>query len=242
MRAGWMIKKTALITGATGGIGSAIAKALHSNGYNLSLLSRTIELKDTKDILAQRCDITDIDSVCKAVVHTISKFGRIDVLTNCAGISGYGTIEELDPHDVEEIYKVNVMGTLNVCKTVLPYMEEQRSGYIINIGSLRGIQYSAGKAAYSMSKAAVIALSKTLKEEVTEYGIKVTVINPGFVDTTIYGSTALRPYILSIPGQGLRIAAITQPQDIAYTVLYLLNLSLGAEIEELNIGRLWGIE
>lgn len=237
-----MVKKTALITGATGGIGSAIARILHANGYNLSLLSRTIELKDTKDILAQRCDILEADNIWDAVVNIIGKFGKIDVVVNCAGISGYGKVDSQE-FDIDEIYKVNVVGTVNVCKEVLPFMKAQGSGYIINIGSLRGIQYSVGKAAYSMSKAAVIAFSKTLKEEVAEYGIKVTVINPGFVDIFSYDSRQ-HDRIVDSPYKGIKIdeTSLVQPDDIAKTILYLLDISHGVEVSELNIGRLWELE
>jgi short-subunit dehydrogenase len=230
--------KVALITGATGGIGSAVVSALYASGYKLSLLSRTIQPQDTVNILSQRCDVTDADDICKSAVSTISKFGGIDVLVNCAGISGYGTVEDLDVSETEGIYKVNVIGTLNVCKAVLPYMKAQKSGYIINIGSLRGIQYSAGKAAYSMSKAAVIALSKTLAEEVDGYGIKVFVINPGFVDTSSYNSEQ-RKRITASPYKSIKISKedMLQPNDIAKTVLELFNNH--TKLSEINMGRLW---
>ena len=93
-----------------------------------------------------------------------------------------------------------------------------------------------------MSKSAVIIFSRTLAKEVEEYGIKVTVINPGFVDTVIYEQVQLRPHVQYIPGQDLKEAPLTKPTDIARTVLYLLELSEGAYIEELNIGKLWGLK
>jgi len=228
--------KVALITGATGGIGSAIARNL--NGYKLSLLSRTLEPRESANILYQRCDITEEDSMWEAVVNTIGKFGRIDVLINCVGISGYGKVEDLKFEEVEAIYKVNVTGTLNACKAVLPYMKVQGSGCIINIGSLRGIQCGIGKAAYSMSKAAVIALSKTLKEEVAEYGIRVFVVNPGFVDSSSY-SRSQRKRIIASPYKDIKINKddMLQPEDIAETVAYLIESDL--DISEINMGRLW---
>lgn len=233
-----MIKKTALITGATGGIGEAVGRWLLLRGYELSLLSRTIPFQDTYGVLSQQCNVVNIEEVDKAIENTINKFGKIDVLVNYAGVSSYGIIEERP--DLSGVYDVNVIGTINACISVLPSMKSQKSGYIINIGSLRGIQYSVGKAAYSMSKAAVIAFSKTLKEEVAEYGIKVTVINPGFVDISSYDS-AQRDRITPSPYKDIKIKseALVQPDDIAKTVLYLLDISHGVEISELNIGRLW---
>ena len=236
-----MKNEVALITGATGGIGTAVSRELGHNSYRLSLLSRTTSPQESDQILTQHCDVTRVEEVASAVSNTIAKFGRIDVVVNCAGRSHFGTVAEVTPQDMEAVYDVNVRGTVNVCKAVLPLMKQQGTGYIINIGSLRGVHYGAGKSAYAMSKSAVIAFSKVLAIEAREYGIKVTVINPGFVDTNIYGEVQLRPYIQSIPGEGLKKAAVTQPHDLAKTVLYLLDLSPGANVEELSIGQLWGL-
>lgn len=236
------MNKVALITGSSGGIGQAVTEALSSCGYNLSLLDLDIEVKDSEKMLAQIGDVTKVSEVEKAVSSTLEKFGRIDVVFNSAGISHFGMIDELTFEDVQKVYDVNVRGTFNVSKAVLAVMKEQKSGYIINMGSLRGIVCGKGKAAYSMSKSCVRVFSKTLKAEVERFRIKVTIINPGFVDTKIYGDVSLRPYVQSIPGEGLNEAPLTCPDDIAKTVLFLLELSPGACIEEINIGRLWGLK
>ena len=234
--------KVVIITGASRGIGLAISESLFAEGYALSLLSRNIEPKDSERILAQSCDVTNMEEVQTAVSNTMAKFGRIDVLVNSAGRSHLGRIDELSVEDLDEVYNVNVKGTFNVSKAVIPFMKEQQCGFVINIGSLRGLESAYGKAAYCMSKSAVIAFSKTLKKEVEDYGIKVTVINPGFVNTDIYGKKSLRPYIQLMNEEDLKAVPITQPNDIAKSVLYLLGLSLGACVEELNIGRLFGKE
>lgn len=236
------MSKVVLITGASRGIGLAIGEELFAKGYNLSLLSKTIEVRDSDKVLAQKCDVTNPTDVESAVSNTLVKFRRIDVLVNSAGRSHLGTIDELTLEDLDKVYDVNVKGTFNVSKAVLPFMKEQKSGYIINIGSLRGIKCANGKAAYCMSKSAVRAFSKTLSKELSESGIKITVINPGFVNTDIYGEKSLRPYVQSEDGESLNAVPITLPRDIAKSVLYLLDLSAGACIEELNIGRLFGKE
>lgn len=236
------MNRVALIAGASGGIGSAVGEALRSKSYNLSLLDINIGATDSGRMLAENCDVTKPKDVEEVVSKTLSKFGRIDIVVNCAGISHLGTVDELTLEDLEKVYDVNVKGTFNVSKAVLPIMREQESGYIINLGSLRAIKPASGKAAYCMSKSAVRTFSKVLSKEAEKYGIKVTVINPGFVDTNIYGEVQLRPYVQSIPGRGLKEAPLTGPGDIAKTILYLLDLSPGACIEELNIGRLWGFE
>lgn len=229
-----MKNKVALITGASGGIGTTVSQELSRRGYRLSLLSRRIPPQESNHTLAQQCDITRVDAVNRAVSNTIDKFGRIDVVVNCAGRSHLGTVDEVTPQDIEAVYDVNVRGTVNVSKAVLPFMKEQGSGYIINIGSLRGVYYGVGKSAYAMSKSAVIAFSRILAMEAQEYGIKVTVINPGFVQTSLIRHR--------IAEENLKSTDLTQPDDIAKTVMYLLNLSPGACVKELNIGRLWGLE
>ena len=229
-----MKNKVTLITGASGGIGTAVSQELSRRGYRLSLLSRRIPPQESNHTLAQQCDITRVDAVNRAVSNTIDKFGRIDVVVNCAGRSHLGTVDEVTPQDIEAVYDVNVRGTVNVSKAVLPFMKERGSGYIINIGSLRGVYYGVGKSAYAMSKSAVIAFSRILAMEAQEYGIKVTVINPGFVQTSLIRHR--------IAEENLKSTDLTHPDDIAKTVMYLLNLSPGACVKELNIGRLWGLE
>ena len=225
------MSKVALITGASGGIGSVISEELYSKDYALSLLDINIEQDDTALRLRQKCDITNPLQVDKAVSRTIEKFGTIDVVVNCAGRSHLGAVEEASLEDLDSVYNINVKGTFNISKAVLPVMKQQKSGYIINIGSLRGIECAQGKAVYSMSKFAVRAFSKTLKKEVEEFGIKVTVINPGFVQTNLIRHR--------IREENLKPSDLTQPEDIAKSITYLLDLSEGACIEELNIGRLW---
>jgi short-subunit dehydrogenase len=226
-----MTDKVALVTGASGGIGAAIVKSLKNEGYRLSLLSRSIPLQETENLLAIHCDVTKIEEVERAVKKTIDKFSKIDALINCAGRSHLGTVEQISIQDIETVFNVNVLGTVNTSKAVLPFMKKQGEGYIINIGSMRGITSSRGKAVYSMSKAAVIAFSKILGKEVEDYGIKVTVINPGFVQTELIK--------IRIAEEKLTPDDLTQPKDIATAVLSLLELSHGATVEELNIGRLW---
>jgi len=228
------MNRVAMVTGGNGGIGRVVSEELIKNGYKVSLLDLEILLNDSETLLAQKCDITMTDEVGKATARTLEKFGRIDVLVNAAGKSHLGTIDKLELEDLDRIYDVNVKGTFNVSKAVLPIMREQKSGHIINIGSLRGIECAKAKAAYSMSKSAVIAFSKTLRKEVEEFGIKVTVINPGFVQTNLIRHR--------IEDENLKPSDLTQPSDIANTILYLLDLSPGACVEQLNIGRLWGFE
>ncbi len=228
-----MKDKVALVTGAAGGIGGAVCGALGPE-YKLCMVSRSIPPQNTDDVLALPCDVTKVDQVTQAVAAAVKKFGRINVLVNCAGLSHLGRVAETAPDTMRQVYETNVMGTVHMCQAVLPVMLKQKSGYIINLGSLRGVQYGVGKSAYAMSKSAVIAFSRVLAGETQKTGVRVTVINPGFVRTELIKHR--------IAEENLQNEDLTQPEDIAKSVLYLLSLSPGAVVPELNIGRLWGLE
>jgi len=207
--------KVAIVTGASGGIGKKIADELKNNGFFVYGVSRA------------NCDVTKVEEI-----HTFLKdIPHVDLLVNCAGKSHLGSIETLSETDLRHVYDVNVLGTVNFCKAVIPIMKKQESGYIINIGSMRGVECVQNKAAYSMSKFAVRAFSNTLNLELRKHNIKVTCINPGFVFTDLIKNR--------IAEEGLKSTDIVQPVDIAKTVIYLLNLSKGSVITELNIGEVW---
>jgi len=207
--------REAIVTGASGGIGKAVVMELEQHGYIVHKVNRSV------------CNVTDKD----AVDRFVSGISRVDLLVNCAGISHLGEIESITEEELQIRYDVNVLGTVRFCKAVLPLMKKQQEGYIINIGSLRGIECCPGKAVYSMSKFAVRAFSNTLGLEVRKYGIKVTCINPGFVYTDLIK--------FRIKEEGLKPTDIVQPSDIAKTILYLTSLSKGAYVPELNIGEVW---
>ncbi|WAI00839.1 SDR family oxidoreductase [Methanogenium organophilum] len=207
--------KVAIVTGATGGIGKAVVEELKNKGYFVHEVSR------------KNCDVTNLDSI-KTFMSNIT---NVDVLVNCAGRSHLGYIEDISEDDICSCFDTNALGTMRFCKAVLPIMKKQKNGYIVNIGSLRGIECCKGKASYSMSKFAVRAFSNTLGLEVKKYGINVTCINPGFVFTDLIK--------YRIAEENLKPEDIIQPSDIAKTVMYLLSLSDGATISELNMGDVW---
>ena len=223
--------RVAVITGAAGGIGSAVGERLFSEGYSLCLIDIDLPPINSDARLCLPCDVTNFEEVNNAIQNVLRRFDKIDVLVNCAGRSHLGTIDQLTLDDLDKVYNVNLRGTFNVAKAVLPHMKEQGSGYIINMGSMRGMECSESKAAYCISKFAVRGFSKVLGIEAREHGVKVTVINPGFVQTPLIRHR--------IKEEGLQPSDLTQPEDIAKTVMYLLGLSPGAFVDELALGRLW---
>lgn len=176
-------RKTWLVTGASKGLGLALVKQLLALGQNVAATSRNPEVLTAaagdKNLLALYTDLTDNASVHQALAKTVEKFGGIDVAINNAGYGIGGSLEELTDEEVRQSFDVNVFGTINVIRNVLPYMRAQQSGHIINISSIAGFAASTGWAAYAATKFAVTGLTEVLAEDVRELGITATVVLPG---------------------------------------------------------------
>ncbi|MCV9926470.1 3-ketoacyl-ACP reductase [Flavobacterium sp. LS1R49] len=184
--------KNALITGAGKGIGKAVAIALAKEGVNVILLARTqadidkvateINALGVKS-LAITADVSDINSVNKAVEKALAEFKNIDILINNAGIAAFGNFLELEPTAWERIIQVNLMGTYYVTRAVLPNMIENQTGDIINISSTAGLNGNALTSAYSASKFAVLGLTDSLMQEMRKHNVRVTALTPSTVAT-----------------------------------------------------------
>jgi NAD(P)-dependent dehydrogenase (short-subunit alcohol dehydrogenase family) len=173
------------VTGASRGLGLALVKKLLDSGYRVAATSRNAQtLKDavgvidTGRFLPLPVDISNLDSIDESVRQTMAAFAQIDVVVNNAGYGMAGTLEEASEQDIRNIFDVNVLAAIDVVKSVLPIMRKQKSGYIINIGSVAGFVGAPGWSVYSATKAAVAAFSEVLALDVKEFGIKVTVVEP----------------------------------------------------------------
>ena len=219
-----MIKKVVLITGASKGIGKAIA--LEAGKKNIvSLFSRSE--KDLKEIsenlnkqgsqsIFHSGDIKKESDIKESVQKTIDTFGRIDVLINNAGIGYFKRIDEFTYDEFDEIQKVNLYGTFLFCKYVTPYMIKEKTGYIINISSVAGLNGFKTGTAYSASKFAMNGFTESLREDVKQYGIGVSVVCPGSVATAFGGLDEKKQR-----GKDYML----EPEDIARTVGYLIEES-----------------
>ena len=173
------------VTGASQGLGLTLVKNLLEHGYRVGATSRNAQaLKnfvgviDAERFLPLSVDLNNLDSIDESIQQTITTFGSIDVVVNNAGYGMAGTVEEIAGQDIRNIFNVNVLATIDVIKSILPLMRKQRSGYIINIGSVAGFVGAPGWSVYSATKAAVAAFSEVLALDVKEFGINVTVVEP----------------------------------------------------------------
>jgi short-subunit dehydrogenase len=186
------------VTGASQGLGLILVKKLLENGYRVAASSRDVHtlnqavgLIDKNRFLPLSVDLNNLDSIDESIQKTLATFGRIDVVVNNAGYGMTGTIEETGEQDIRNIFNVNVMATVDVVKSVLPIMRSQKSGYIINIGSVAGFVGAPGWSVYSATKAAVAAFSEVIALDVKEFGIRITVVEPSGFRTGFLSKNSL---------------------------------------------------
>lgn len=208
------IVKKALVTGASRGIGAAVARALSEDGYAvfvnyLKNHEKAQELADSIGGTAICADVSD----SRSVKHMFDEIGGINVLVNNAGISEYGLFSELCPQEWRRLFAVNVDGAYNCIQCALPHMLSEKSGVIINMSSVWGIYGASMEAAYSSSKAAVAGLTKALARELGPSGIRVNCIAPGVIDTDMmssFSSEDRRALIEETP-----LCRLGRPEDVA---------------------------
>lgn len=222
------MKKAALVTGGSSGIGFAIASMLKKSGFALTLAARTpgkVEsAAETLEAHAVTADVAKDEDCRRLVEEHRERHGRLDVLVNSAGIGIAGPIDELDTKHIDLQLNVNLRGTMLVTAAALPLLRESR-GLIVNLASIAGTIPSPQLPVYGASKAAVIQFTKTLGRSEEEHGIRATAISPGFVDTPM---TQWAP----VPTEQM-----IRPEDCAEVVRALLNLSPHARIPHIVIER-----
>ncbi|MER7943756.1 SDR family oxidoreductase [Streptomyces sp. NPDC017201] len=232
----------ALVTGAGSGIGRATARALAEAGASVAVAGRRVgrleELRDEleaegRKILVLELDVTDEQAVAAAVRSTTEQLGRLDILVNNAGLMLLGPVENADTTDWTRMMDTNVMGLMYMTHAALPELIRNQ-GTVVQISSVAARVVGRGSAVYNAAKFAVNGFSEGLRQEVTERGVRVVVIEPGTVETE------LREHITHAPSKAAiteRVAKIRQLQseDIAAAVLYAVTAPPHATVSEILI-------
>ena len=221
--------KTALVTGASRGIGRAVAVALASAGAKVAVnyagndaaaeeTKAAIEAAGGTAILV-KADIADSEAVEKMVADTVAAFGQIDILVNNAGITRDGLLMRMKNEDFDAVINTNLKGVYYTTKAVTKLMMKKRYGRIINMASVVGLTGNAGQANYSAAKAGVIGFSKTVAKELASRGITCNMVAPGLIATDMtkdLPEKAKEAMMTSIP-----LGRAGQPEDVAQAVLFL---------------------
>jgi len=191
-------KKVWLITGASKGLGLSLVKSLLNEGYKVAATSRTVgslekEVGTSANFLPLEVNLTDENSVSKAIAKTLEIFGTIDVVVNNAGYGQLGTLEELSDREARQNFDTNVFGLLNVIRNVMPHLRNKKSGHIVNISSIAGFLGAfPGWGIYNATKFAVAGLTEAFSAEATSLGIKATIVYPGYFKTNFLLQGSLR--------------------------------------------------
>ena len=172
--------KVALVTGAASGIGLACARRFAEEGAKVV----GVDLQPGADADVRIADVSDEASIGDAVDAVVADHGRIDVVLNAAGVAGGGPIHLLDAGEWERVIRVNLTGTFLVCKHALTHMVEQKSGSLVNIASIEGIEGTEGGSSYNAAKGGVVLLTKNLAIDYGRVGVRANCICPGFIETT----------------------------------------------------------
>ena len=221
--------KVALITGATRGIGKAIAIRLANAGFDIALNYRkeNDDLTNTKseiekagvNCLPVQRDVSSFED-CKRIAKEIfDKFGKIDVLVNNAGITKDMLLMRMKPEDFSSVVDVNLIGTFNMTRNVVPYMVKARSGRVVNISSVVGIEGNAGQTNYSASKAGIIGFTKSLARELGSRNILVNAVAPGFIETDM--TAVLSDSVRDEIAKKISLKRMGTAEDIAGVVEFL---------------------
>ena len=225
--------KVAIVTGAGRGIGKAISLFLGGSGARVVLASRSeSELRavaeeirnQNGDALVAVTDLTRDEEMDRLVRKTLEQWGTVDYLINNAGWGRHSPVIKTNVKDWDQTFQVNLRAPMVLSRLVLPILMGKKAGAIINIGSISGKAGQADTAAYSASKAGLIAFSESLYEEVREYGIKVAVILPGFVDTPLIPAN-----------RKLDRSKMIRPEDIARAVFFVLTCPPGCCPVEITV-------
>ncbi|EIJ6615117.1 SDR family oxidoreductase [Vibrio parahaemolyticus] len=217
------MKKLVVITGASSGIGEAIARRFSEEGHPLLLVARRVERLEALNLpntLCEKVDVTDQASLITAIEKAEAQFGPADVLVNNAGVMLLGQIDTQDAAEWKRMFDVNVLGLLNGMHSVLAPMKARNSGTIINISSIAGKKTFPDHAAYCGTKFAVHAISENVREEVAASNVRVTTIAPGAVETELLSHTTSQDIKDGYDAWKVDMGGVLAADDVARAVMF----------------------
>ncbi|HIF5648748.1 TPA: SDR family oxidoreductase [Vibrio parahaemolyticus] len=217
------MKKLVVITGASSGIGEAIARRFSEEGHPLLLVARRVERLEALNLpntLCEKVDVTDQASLITAIEKAEAQFGPADVLVNNAGVMLLGQIDTQDDAEWKRMFDVNVLGLLNGMHSVLAPMKARNSGTIINISSIAGKKTFPDHAAYCGTKFAVHAISENVREEVAASNVRVTTIAPGAVETELLSHTTSQDIKDGYDAWKVDMGGVLAADDVARAVMF----------------------
>lgn len=223
------MRKVAFVTGATRGIGKAIAIMFAKEGYDIAINYRVEndELEDIRKeiealnvkVLLGKADVSNFEECQQLVDEIIKEYGKIDVLVNNAGITKDTLLLRMKEEEFRNVIDVNLVGTFNVTKNVIPYMLKAKEGRIINISSVVGISGNAGQTNYAASKAGIIGFTKSLAKEVGSRNVLVNAVAPGFIETNM--TAVLKGEMKENIANQIPLKRMGQVEDVARVVKFL---------------------
>lgn len=221
--------KTAVVTGASKGIGRAIAVALGEHGAHVVVNYNGSEqaAKETVQAItekggsaeAMKFNVADYTETSEAIPEIIQKHGKLDILVNNAGITKDGLMMRMSEEDFDAVINTNLKGAFTTCKAVSRQMMKQRSGKVINISSVSGVLGNAGQANYASAKAGLIGLTKSMARELASRGVTVNAVAPGFIETDM--TKVLSEQVKEAAVKQIPLGSFGKPEDVAELVLFL---------------------
>jgi NAD(P)-dependent dehydrogenase (short-subunit alcohol dehydrogenase family) len=205
--------RVGFITGASRGVGAAVARAFHGDGMKVALASRSGDDLGLDGALGLECDVRDPDAVAAAVEAAVAEFGRLDVVVANAGVGAYGPFLEMDPEDVEAMIDVNLKGTLYTARFTLSHLIESK-GDFVSLASVAGLRAFPGEAVYNASKFGMLGFTRALDHELRELGVRVTNVAPGGIATDFAMGSGRTPD--SVEG-------MMSAEEVADVVLFTVN-------------------
>lgn len=221
----------ALVTGASRGIGAAIARGLASQGYAVAVnCSSEASMTAARELAAElsgmgveaaafKADVSDFDQAQGLVAEVMQKWGRLDVLVNNAGITRDGLLLRMSEEAFDSVIAVNLKGAFNCLRHAAPVMMRQRCGSIVNLSSVVGLHGNAGQANYAASKAGIVGLTRSAAKELAPRGIRVNAVAPGFIDTDM--TRQMSEKARQAAAERIGLGHLGAPEDVAEAVCFL---------------------